>query len=135
MRLNVVIIAHAGLAEALAEAAEMIAGPQPNLHALNFREGDDMLELGNKLAGMIQNNGADFTLMLTDLYGATPTNAALLAMSKCENSAVVTGANLISVIQALEMNGEDSDVSAVLELVRNESRNGVRIITLEDLYK
>jgi mannose/fructose-specific phosphotransferase system component IIA len=135
MKLDVIIIAHAGLAEAFVEAAEMIAGPQPNLRAVNFREGDSMIQLGNKVADMIQNSDAECTVILTDLYGATPTNAALLAMSKCENATVVAGVNLISLLQALELSGEDLDSQAVLELIEKEGKSGVRIITLEDLYR
>ena len=54
-----------------------------------------------RLADMIQKSAADFILIFTDLHGATPTNAALLAVSQCENAAGVTGVNLISVIQAI----------------------------------
>jgi mannose/fructose-specific phosphotransferase system component IIA len=113
----------------------MIAGPQPNLRAVNFREGDNMIQVANAVADMIQNSDSDNTVILTDLYGATPTNAALLAMSKCENASVVAGVNLISLLQALELNGEDFDPNAMLELVEKEGKSGVRIITLEDLYR
>jgi len=135
MKLDVVVIAHAGLADAFVEAVEMIDGPHPNLHAVNFREGDDMIETGNKLAVLIQKNGADFTVVLSDLYGATSTNAALLAISKCDNAAVVTGVNLISIIQALEMDGTDLDEHAVLETIEKKGGAGVRIITRDELFR
>jgi len=135
MKLDVVIIAHAGLADAFVEAIEMVSGPQKNLYAVNFREGDDMIVTGNKLAALIQNNGADFTVILADLYGAIPTNSALLALSKCENVSIVTGVNLLSVIKALELNGKDFDTHTILELIEREGRNGVRIITHDELFR
>ena len=131
MKLDVIIVTHAGLADAFVEAAEMIMGPQPRLRAVTFREGDDMLETGNLLAGMIRESKADFTLMLTDLYGATPTNAALFAVSQCENAGVVTGVNLMSVIQALDLDGENVDAGTAMRLVADESQKNMRVITRE----
>ena len=131
MKLDVIIITHAGLAGAFVEAAEMIMGPQPNLRAIAFQEGDDMLETGNMLAAMIRDSGADFTLILTDLYGATPTNAALYSVSQCDNAAVVTGVNLISVIHALDLDGEDIDPQTLLHLIAQEGQKGIRVITRE----
>ena len=129
MKLDVIVITHAGLAGAFVDAVEMIMGPQPKLKAIAFQEGDDMVETGNMLAEMIRSSGADFTLILTDLYGATPTNAALFAVSQCENAAVVTGVNLISVIHALDQDGEDIDSQTLLRVVSQEGQKGIRAIT------
>ena len=131
MELGVIIVTHAGLADAFIGTVEMLSGPQSNLKAVGFQEGDNMMETANLLTSMVQNNPSDFTILFTDAYGATPTNAALLAISQCENAAVITGVNLVSVLQALELNGEDMGVEEVLNLVASEGKNGVRIITKE----
>ena len=131
MKIDTIIITHAGLAEAFAEAAEMIMGPLPNLKAVAFREGDDMLRTGDQLADMLRKSEADFCIILTDLYGATPSNAASYAVSQCENAAVITGANLMAVIQAAELDGEDIGIEAALELISAEAGNNMRVITRE----
>ena len=131
MTVDVIIVTHAGLADAFIGTVEMIIGPQSNLKAVAFREGDNMMETAALLTGMIQNNTADYTIVFTDLYGATPANAALVALSQCENAAVITGVNLVSVLQALELDGEDMEVNNILELVALEGKNGVQIITRE----
>lgn len=133
MKIDVIVVSHAGLAGAFAEAAEMIMGPQPNLKTVGFYQGGDLMETANRVADMVKGGEADFTVILTDLFGATPTNLALLAISQCENAAVVTGVNLISLIQALEMDGEDLNTEEVLQRIEAEGRDGIRILTRESI--
>ena len=134
MNLNVIVIATGDLADAFVRAAEMVVDPHPNLHALSCNEGGNMVETGNAMADMIQKSGAEFTIILSDAYGSTPTGAALLAISKCENAAVVTGVNLVSIIQALELGKISENAHMLLESIERDGREGIRTITRDDVW-
>lgn len=129
MKLDTIIFTHAGLADGFAQAARMIMGPLPQLSAVGFYEGDDMLAASDELTARIQNSRADAVVILSDLFGATPTNAALLAISRCENAAVLTGVNLIMVLQAAELDGEPTDLDTALKTISEAGGGGIRILT------
>lgn len=129
MQINVYVVTHAGLADAFAEAAQMIMGPQPQLRTIGFYAGDDMMQTTDRLVAMIQKNPAGIHVVFTDLFGASPSHIGLLAISQCENAAVVTGVNLIAVIETLGMNGEDVDAQTALQNIENACKQGVRVLT------
>ena len=129
VKINVYVITHAGLADAFAEATQMIMGPQPQLRTIGFYAGDDLMETADRLVAMIQNNPADFHVVFTDLFGATPSHIGLLAISQCENAAVITGVNLIAVMEALGMDGEDVDRQPALQRIEGACKQGVRALT------
>ena len=133
MNLDVIIVATCNLAQSFVDATQMIVGPRPNLHAVRCDESGDMIKTGNLMAEMIQGSRADFTIIFTDSYGSTPTGAALLSIAKCNNAAVITGVNLISIIQALELSEESANSRALMKSIERDSRSGIRIITGEDV--
>jgi len=90
---NIVIVSHADLGDALIRAVEMIAGQAEGLYSVSLFPGDSPECLGEKLEAALQEIEGQETLVLIDLFGGTPYNVAARQVLK-ENVECVTGANL-----------------------------------------
>jgi len=90
---NIVIVSHADLGDALIRAVEMIAGQAEGLYSVSLFPGDSPEGLGEKLEAALQEIEGQETLVLIDLFGGTPYNVAARQVLK-ENVECVTGANL-----------------------------------------
>jgi PTS system mannose-specific IIA component len=115
------------MGEGMRDAAEMIIGPQEQLRVISVQPGDggnDVLEGLTKAVKEVDSG--DGVLMLTDLFGGTPTNigCALLGEASIE---VVTGFNLPLLIKALTSR---RDVMSISELARTASEYGRRHISV-----
>jgi len=97
--IGVLLVTHGRLAEELLAAAERIAGPLPNFRALalDWSEGLDDARAKIRVAVAELDRG-DGVLVLSDMFGDTPSNAALAC---CEEGRVelISGANLPMVVR------------------------------------
>ena len=99
---GIVIATHARLGAALIEAAEFILGfpsPYVDFVSINLQESTEVLR--EKIAhGIKKVNNGEGVLILTDMFGGTPSNLSLsfLEEGKVE---VLTGVNLPIVIRSL----------------------------------
>ena len=98
---GLVLVAHGPLAYALRESAEMIVGLQTNTIALSLDTDESLESLTAQIATAVEraNRGAG-VLLLVDLFGGTPSNAATLSMNKYSTE-VVTGMNLGMVLEVV----------------------------------
>lgn len=123
--IKTILLSHGRLAEELVAAARTIAGDLPDIEALalDWREGlDDAVErLGQALAAHPEAHGF---LLLTDLFGSTPTNAALrfLAAGKVE---VVTGVNLPMVVRLGCARDQATDVASLARSLREKGQRSI----------
>ena len=99
--MGLVLVAHGPLAYALRESAEMIVGLQTNTIALSLDTDESLESLTAQIATAVEraNRGAG-VLLLVDLFGGTPSNAATLSMNKYSTE-VVTGMNLGMVLEVV----------------------------------
>jgi PTS system mannose-specific IIA component len=98
-RIAGVIVTHGHLAGELLAAAEMIVGPISFITAVSIGWHDDVdaarNEVQRAITGVSQGAGV---LLLTDMFGGTPTNIASMFLDD-GNVEVVTGVNLPMVIK------------------------------------
>ena len=94
----ILIAGHGAFAAGLRDAVEMIlGGPQEGLAALALRPEEDPAELAGRIEaaldalGVAPDAGA---LVLADLFGASPANAATSLLQRRPGLQVVTGASL-----------------------------------------
>ncbi|MEO8276414.1 MAG: PTS sugar transporter subunit IIA [Thermoanaerobaculia bacterium] len=122
----VLLVTHGRLAQELLAAAETIAGVRPELHALSleWNEGIDAARqrIAQAIAAVDQGLGV---LVLTDMYGSTPSNAAI-ALSVPGRIEVVTGVNLPMVVR---MSCSSILPGSVVETARWLEEKGKRSIT------
>ncbi|WP_327438353.1 PTS sugar transporter subunit IIA [Humidesulfovibrio mexicanus] len=110
--MGVLLVTHGEFGAALLGAAQLIVGPQEGLLAVSVLESrgvDDILaELKVDLAQLEMGMGV---LVLTDLFGGTPTTLSL-SLRKLGNVEVVAGVNLPMLLKVLQSRSESLDALA-----------------------
>jgi len=119
-----VIVTHGQLANELLAAAEMIVGPIAHVAAISIGWHDDVDaardEIERAITSVSQGRGV---LLLTDMFGGTPTNIASMFLAEGEVE-VVTGVNLPMLIRLASQSDDDS-LGAVAERVRDQGREAI----------
>ena len=109
--IGMVLVTHGRLAVEFIAALEHVVGPQTNVRAISIGPDDDM-ELRRKeiLDGVAEVDDGDGVVLLTDMFGGTPSNLAISVMEKA-NVEVIAGVNLPLLIKLASM--RDSEKLAV----------------------
>ena len=93
-QVGIILVSHADYGSAMLRTAEFILGPQGDCSSISVDVGQDVAETVRRLNDAAQrlDKGAG-VIILTDMFGGTPTNLALSLLAT-HNVEVVTGANL-----------------------------------------
>ncbi len=92
--IGLVVVGHGDLPQALLGAAESVLGDVTQMQAICLRPDSDPNAISGEIeAAMREVDSGEGVLIMTDMMGGTPTNAAL-AMLNHPNVEVVTGVNL-----------------------------------------
>ena len=111
--IGVVVVSHGFLARELILAAEHVVGAQANMIHVCIDADDDMqMRRDDILAACVQVDRGVGVIILTDMFGGTPSNLAISMMNK-GNYAVIAGANLPMLIKLAEVRGKESLPRAV----------------------
>ena len=123
-RIAGVIVTHGQLASELLAAAEMIVGPISFITAVSIGWHDDVDAARDEVQRAITkvSEGAG-VLLLTDMFGGTPTNIASMFLDD-ENVEVVTGVNLPMVIKLSGQTGSSS-LGDMARRVADSGRQGI----------
>jgi PTS system mannose-specific IIA component len=125
--IGVVVVTHGQLASELLNAAEMIVGDLPRFAAVSIGWHDDMRVAREEIARAIAKVNQDVTgiLILTDMFGGTPSNLGLsfLDAGRIE---VVTGVNLPMVI-TLAKATDTADLLALARRLCEQGRTAIRV--------
>jgi mannose/fructose/sorbose-specific phosphotransferase system IIA component len=113
---TIIIVTHGRLASALIETSRMIMGEQQDLYAVELEEGQSPEDLRDRVEALL----GEKTLILTDLFGASPFNVSIKLLDRAE---VVTGANLPMLLELLA--NRDLEVSDAAVLAESSGREGV----------
>jgi PTS system mannose-specific IIA component len=102
--IGIVIVTHCQLGEALIGAAEFIIGHRPeSLESVSIDLNENAEKLRNKISKGIKNvKGQDGVLILTDMFGGTPSNLSYSFLEEGRIE-VLSGVNLPILIQAASM--------------------------------
>src|SRR5688500_14018441 len=95
--IGIVVVTHGQLAAELVNAARAIVGDIPLITAVSIAWADDMGAAREAIARAIAEVGGGGVLILTDMFGGTPTNVSLPFLS--ERVEIVTGVNLPMLIK------------------------------------
>jgi PTS system mannose-specific IIA component len=120
-----VIVTHGQLATELLAAAEMIIGPIAHIAAISIGWHDDVNaaheEIERSIARVSEGRGV---LILTDMFGGTPTNIASMFIAEGEVE-VVTGVNLPMVIKLASQTEGTETLAMVAGLVRDQGQQAI----------
>jgi PTS system mannose-specific IIA component len=118
------IVTHGRLAIELLNAAEMIVGEMHHITAVSLGWHDDVDMARNMVEKAIERvNGPDGVLILTDMFGGTPTNIAstFLDTGKVE---VITGVNLPMLIKLAQLD-PGQNLAAAARIVRESGQSSI----------
>ena len=119
-----VIVTHGQVATELLTAAETIIGPVKHVTAVSIGWQDHVDAASDEIERAISRvSEGRGVLLLTDMFGGTPTNIASMFLKEGEVE-VVTGVNLPMVIK-LASQGPDAKLEEVARLVRDQGRQGI----------
>jgi PTS system mannose-specific IIA component len=100
--IGIVIVTHCQLGDALIGAAEFIIGSRPeSLESISIDLNENAEKLRDKISqGIKQVKGQDGVLILTDMFGGTPSNLSYSFLEEGRIE-VLSGVNLPVLIQAV----------------------------------
>ena len=132
--LGILVCTHSSLADSLKQAIEMLMGPQKNFETLGLYEGGDVFSLSEEIKKQIGNMHTEKNLVFTDLFGASPSNAAAMALVDID-AVIITGVNLPMVAEVLALRDQQQDLDNLVIDIVNKGRDSIRTITKEMILK
>jgi PTS system mannose-specific IIA component len=117
--IGLVLVTHGSLARAFVAALEHVVGPQKDVATVCIEAEDDMEARRQEILDAVRavNTGSGVVLM-TDMFGGTPSNLAMSVM-KDTGVEVVTGVNLPMLIKFASL--RDSTALAALVVAIQEA--------------
>ncbi|MEQ8823239.1 MAG: PTS sugar transporter subunit IIA [Filomicrobium sp.] len=113
--IGLVIVAHGRLADEFKAALEHIVGPQRQLATVSIAPDDDMVDRRQKILDAISETDiGKGTILLTDMFGGTPSNLAISVMDET-NVEVLAGINLPVLVKLASIRMESSLKECVAE--------------------
>ncbi|MDV4156229.1 MULTISPECIES: PTS sugar transporter subunit IIA [Rhizobium] len=113
--IGLVLVTHGKLAEEFRHAVEHVVGPQKFIETVCIGPEDDMDQRRQDILEAV--SGADDghgVVILTDMFGGTPSNLAISVMSSGYTE-VIAGVNLPMLIKLAGVRGENNMEKALVE--------------------
>ena len=128
--IGIVVVTHGRVAEELVQAARAIVGEIPAIAAVSIGWSDDASVAKEAIARALAEVGGGDALILTDMFGGTPTNLSLPFLSP--RLEIVTGVNLPMLIKLTTL--REGDLLEVARAVREQGKGAI-YVTSEVLEK
>ena len=111
--IGMVLVTHGRLADELVAALEHVVGPQPNVSTVCIGPEDDMEQRRRDILEQVGKvDDGSGVVVLTDMFGGTPSNLAISIMDKAKVE-VIAGVNLPMLIKLASVRHHESLVDAV----------------------
>jgi mannose PTS system EIIA component len=120
------ILTHGGLARELLAAAQVISGRMSGFEALSLDWNDTFEEARAKVRAALERlDDGHGVLILTDMYGGTPTNVAVTFLD-LGHVEVLTGVNLPMVLRlACQQSEEPTDLDQMAHWLQSKGRGSL----------
>jgi len=97
--IGLILVTHGRLAEQFVEAMEHVVGPQEAIATVCIGPNDDMEQRRDEISAAIESvNSGNGVIILTDLFGGTPSNLAI-SLLDAGRIDVIAGINLPMLIR------------------------------------
>ena len=112
--IGVVVVTHGDLSKELRKALEHIVGHQERMETLSIAPDDDVEARRQEILAAVKtvNNGQG-VIVLTDLFGGTPSNLALSTLKAGEVD-IIAGVNLPMMVKLASVRSEMTLANAVV---------------------
>ena len=106
--IGLVLVTHGNLALEFVSAMQHVVGPQQQVESVCIGPEDDMEMRRNEILEKVNSvNTGDGVVLLTDMFGGTPSNLALSMMDRA-NVEILAGINLPMLIKIASLRKEKS---------------------------
>lgn len=124
--IGLVIVTHGRLAEEFVAAMEHVVGPQPGVRAICIGPDDDMERRRvDIVAAARQVDAGDGVILLTDMFGGTPSNLAISVMDET-GAEVIAGLNLPMLIKLASVRTRE-DLAACVAYAQDAGRKYISV--------
>jgi PTS system mannose-specific IIA component len=123
-QVGIIVVTHADYGSALLRAAEYIAGPAQDCAFIPVDVTLEVADTVNRLKEAVNrlDNGHG-VLVLTDMFGGTPTNLSLSLLGARDDVEVLTGVNLPMLLKVLD--NRRMPLEALAEAAREAGCEGI----------
>ncbi len=121
--IGIVVVTHGSLANELVNAARQIVGEIPAIRAVSIGWADDVGVAREAIERALAEVGGAEALVLTDMFGGTPTNLSLPYLS--ERIEIVTGVSLPMLIKATSL--REGELREIARVVRDQGRDAIYV--------
>jgi len=124
--IGLVVVTHGRLAEEFLSAAEHVVGPQEKVKAVSIGPDDDMEKRRQDILDAAKEvDSGEGVIILTDMFGGTPSNLAIAVMEKA-NAEVVAGVNLPMLIKLASVRADD-DLDEAVKAAHEAGRKYINV--------
>jgi len=124
--IGMVLVTHGRLADEFLAALEHVVGPQEQTGAVCIGPDDDMEQRRKEIMERVEAvNTGDGVVVLTDMFGGTPSNLAISIMDRAKVE-VVAGINLPMLIK-LAAARQEGDLPAAVSAAQEAGRKYINV--------
>ncbi len=128
--IGLVIVTHGGLAVEFRLALEHVVGRQTLLETVSIGPDDDMAKRRTEILEAITRvENGDGVIVLTDMFGGTPSNLAISVMDEAKVE-VIAGINLPILVKLASIRGE-LPLPAAVQAARDAGRKYIKVASQE----
>ena len=128
--IGVVLVTHCRLADELKAATEHVVGPQPSFRTVCIGAQDDMEQRREEILGAIKAvDVGDGVILLTDMFGGTPSNLAISALESGKVE-VIAGVNLPMLIKLASVR-TTAKLQEAVDKAQEAGRKYIRVASKE----
>lgn len=128
---GLIIATHGDLAASALEAAELLVGEQEQVETIGFRPGDSLELLLERFTQAIKRlEDCEEILVLTDIKGGSPCNAATVMKAKNPKLRVVAGLSIPLLAQFFESKANGETLADSMDELIEIGKFSIREITL-----
>ena len=121
--IGIVVVGHGQVAVELVNAAQAIVGEIPRIAAVSVGWTDDMAAAQQSIGRALSEVGGKPALILTDMFGGTPTNVSLAFLDA--EVEIVTGVNLPMLIKLCSV--REGDLLEIARVVRDQGKSAIYV--------
>jgi PTS system mannose-specific IIA component len=124
--IGIVIVTHGNLAKEFRAALEHVVGPQEQIAAICIKPDDNMEERRTAIIKAIATvDKGDGCVLLTDMFGGTPSNLAISAMDDARVE-VIAGINLPMLVKLARVR-EEAPLAEAIKLAQDAGRKYIHV--------
>ena len=127
--IGLIIVTHGNLAREFVAALEHVVGPQQQIAAISIAPNDDMEERRNAIIAAVKKvESGDGVIILTDMFGGTPSNLAISVMDS-GSVEVIAGVNLPMLVKLARVR-EEVALADALKQAQEAGRKYIHVASL-----